>query len=305
LFRIFYSVNNEKLQRELFGLSFKNPIGLAAGFDKNAQVFNEFSCLGFGFIEIGTVTPLAQSGNSKPRLFRLPNDKALINRMGFNNDGVDVIVRRLKNKYTDVIVGGNIGKNKLTPNQSADSDYIKCFEKIAPHVDYLVLNISSPNTPDLVKLQKKSYLNQLLLKIQKINKSKYNKPILIKISPDLSFSEIDIILELIKLHHISGVITTNTSSKREGLITNERIIESYGLGGLSGRPLKNKSKKIVSYIHSKTEGSLPIIAAGGIMSPDDAIEMIDAGASLIQIYTALVYNGPSIVKSMNMSLLKS
>lgn len=301
--RFFYLVKNPKLERKLFGLSFKTPIGLAAGFDKNAKYYNELASLGFGFVEIGTVTPLPQSGNMKPRLFRLQEDYALINRMGFNNDGVDVIVQRLRNKYTDIIIGGNIGKNKVTPNANANNDYINCFHKIAPHVDYLVLNVSSPNTPNLTELQNKTYLNRLLLDIQKINKNKYDKPVLIKISPDLSFERIDEVLQLIEQHNIAGIITTNTSSNRDGLINAKEEIQEHG--GLSGKPLKNKSKEIVAYVSNKTKGRLPIIAVGGIINSHDAIEMFNAGASLVQIYTGLVYNGPSIVRDMNKHILET
>jgi len=302
--RNFYCVNNKKLSQEVFGLHFKNPIGLAAGFDKNAEVFNEFNSFGFGFVEIGTVTPIAQSGNDKPRLFRVTKDKALINRMGFNNDGVEKIVKRLKNKSTNIIVGGNIGKNKITPNDIASEDYIKCFKKIASHVDYLVLNISSPNTPGLVQLQNKSYLYHLLSVIQELNFKTYKKPILIKISPDLSFIQIDEILDLINEFKISGIIATNTSSFRHSLNTSKKIINKIGHGGLSGRPIYKKSREIVAYISKKTNRSLPIIAVGGIMSPDDAVDMIRAGASLIQIYTGFIYAGPSIVRKINKKILK-
>jgi len=300
-----YCINNRRLERNIFGLNFKNPVGLAAGFDKNAEVFNEFSSFGFGFIEIGTVTPLAQSGNDKPRLFRLPNDNALINRMGFNNDGIELIVKRLKKKYTDVIIGGNIGKNKITPNEIAHQDYLACFKQIALHVDYVVLNISSPNTPGLRQLQNKKYLEKLLSDIQKHNQRDFRKPILIKISPDLNYPQIDEILELIDQFNISGIIATNTSSKRVMLKSESKYLDKIGNGGLSGAPLKNKSKKIISYIHSKRGKSLPIIAVGGIMNGSDALEFINAGASLVQLYTGFIYNGPSIVKNINKELLRT
>ena len=300
----FYCVEDVRLERNVFGLSFKNPVGLAAGFDKNANIFNEFSALGFGFIEIGTVTPLPQSGNKKPRLFRLKNDQALINRMGFNNDGIDAIVKRLKEKNTNIILGGNIGRNKVTSNDMAANDYLICLEKIAPYVDYLVLNISSPNTPNLVELQKQSSLSILLEKVQAVNLKKYNKPILIKISPDLSFKQIDEVLVLIKKFHISGIIATNTSSKRLNLVTNQELIEKKGPGGLSGKPIHSRAKEIVSYIFQKTSGNLPIIAVGGIMNANHAIDMLNAGASLVQIYTGFVYNGPSIVKDINSKILE-
>jgi dihydroorotate dehydrogenase len=305
VFEFFYCLSDKKLERNFFGLSFKNPVGLAAGFDKNAKVFNEFASFGFGFVEIGTVTPTAQSGNPKPRLFRLKKDQALVNRMGFNNDGIDRVVKRLKNKYANIIVGGNIGKNKSTPNASATSDYIKCFNKIAPYVDYVVLNVSSPNTPDLVELQNKLYLKDLLSKVQEVNKRKYNKPILVKISPDLSFSQIDEVLELVHEFKISGIIATNTSSKRDHLSTSKKTIDKIGVGGLSGRPIYNKSKKVVTHIKNKTRGKLPIIAVGGILTKKDAVDMLNVGASLVQIYTGFIYSGPSLVKEINKELLKS
>ena len=277
--KFFYSLEDSRLEKKIFGVSFKNPVGLAAGFDKNAKIFNEFSSFGFGFIEIGTVTPLPQLGNPKPRLFRLRQDHAIINRMGFNNDGVEKIVKRLKKRYTDIIIGGNIGKNKNTSNEQAASDYIKCLKKIAPYVDYLVLNVSSPNTPGLVDLQKRTGLKSLLLAVQEVNKKEYNKPILIKISPDLNFVQIDHILDLVKEFQISGIIATNTSSKREELSTPKSIVEEKGLGGLSGKPIFERSKKIVEYIHQKSSGDVPIIAVGGIMNADDALAMLNAGAS--------------------------
>lgn len=299
----FYSLENKKLKRDLFGISFKNPVGLAAGFDKNAELFNELASFGFGFIEIGTVTPMPQKGNPKPRLFRLKKDKALINRMGFNNDGIDVIVKRIRNRYADIVLGGNIGKNKLTANDIASSDYKKCLKQIAPYVDYLVLNISSPNTPNLVELQNKKDLSLLLSEVQALNKTKYNKPILIKISPDLSFMQIDHIIELVYEFDIAGIIATNTSSSREDLTTSSDLVLQKGLGGLSGKPIYKKSKQIVSYISQKTSGKIPIIAVGGIMTAQDAIDMFNAGASLVQIYTGFIYSGPSIIRDINSHLL--
>jgi len=296
-------VKDERLERQLFGLKFKNPVGLAAGFDKNAKMFNELSAFGFGFIEIGTVTPVPQLGNKKPRLFRLKKDQALINRMGFNNDGVDVIVQRIKKRYGDIVLGGNIGKNKITSNKLAFSDYQKCLDKIAPYVDYLVLNISSPNTPNLIKLQNKPELTELLSAVQTLNRKKYNKPILVKISPDLSFEQIDEILELVHEFHIAGVIATNTSSKRDNLKTSKHTINKQGEGGLSGKPIYLKSKQIVSYIHKKSDGKIPIIATGGIMDSSDAVEMLNAGASLVQLYTGFIYNGPSIARNINKKIL--
>ena len=305
LFCFLYCIKGKGLERNVFGLHFKNPVGLAAGFDKNAKVYNEFSAFGFGFIEIGTVTPVAQSGNDKPRLFRLPSDNALINRMGFNNDGIETIVKRLKNKHTDIIIGGNIGKNKITPNEFANQDYIKCFKKIALHVDYIVLNISSPNTPGLRELQNKDYLEKLLSDIQALNQKDYKKPILVKISPDLSLAQIDEILELVDKFKISGLIATNTSSRRDMLKSDSILVDQIGSGGVSGKPLKQKSKEIISYINSKKGDTLPIIAVGGIMSGRDAVDLLNAGASLVQIYTGFVYNGPSIVKDINRDLLRT
>ena len=298
-----YSIDSPRLKKDVFGLLFKNPVGLAAGFDKNAKVFNEFASFGFGFIEIGTVTPKPQLGQVKPRLFRLIKDNAIINRMGFNNDGVDVIVKRLRKRNTNIIIGGNIGKNKITPNNSAVDDYIKCFDLIAPHVDYLVLNVSSPNTPNLRDLQKKDDLKILLTQIQNLNKLKYNKPVLIKISPDLTFTQIDEIILLVKEYDISGLITTNTTSSRHSLITNQDVVSDLGSGGLSGKPLYARSKEIVSYIHQKSNGNIPIIAVGGVMSADDAIGLLNAGASLIQVYTGFVYKGPTLIKEINQRLL--
>jgi len=298
-----YSIDSPRLKKDVFGLLFKNPVGLAAGFDKNAKVFNEFASFGFGFIEIGTVTPKPQLGQVKPRLFRLIKDNAIINRMGFNNDGVDVIVKRLRKRNTNIIIGGNIGKNKITPNNSAVDDYIKCFDLIAPHVDYLVLNVSSPNTPNLRDLQKKDDLKILLTQIQNLNKLKYNKPVLIKISPDLTFAQIDEIILLVKEYDISGLITTNTTSSRHSLITNQDVVSDLGSGGLSGKPLYTRSKEIVSYIHQKSNGNIPIIAVGGVMSADDAIGLLNAGASLIQVYTGFVYKGPTLIKEINQRLL--
>jgi dihydroorotate dehydrogenase len=291
------------LQKSLFGLVFKNPVGLAAGFDKNANVFNEFESFGFGFIEIGTVTPMPQYGNQKPRLFRLKMDNALINRMGFNNDGIEKIVKRLKNKKTNIIIGGNIGKNKITPNEAASSDYKDCLQKIAPHVDYLVLNISSPNTPGLVELQNKKGLKSLLSVVQEINQKEFNKPLLIKISPDLTLKQIDHILTLVKEYNIAGIIATNTSSNRDNLTTRLSYIDQVGAGGLSGRPLFVKSKKVVSYISKKTSGQLPIIAVGGISCANDALEMFNSGASLVQVYTGFIYKGPSLVRDIKKKLL--
>lgn len=293
-----YTYHDASLERELFGLKFKNPVGLAAGFDKNAAYIDELSCLGFGFIEIGTVTPRPQEGNEKPRLFRLPDDAAIINRMGFNNLGMVAIVNNLKNRNSNIIIGGNIGKNKDTSNEHADEDYILCFKALFDYVDYFVINVSSPNTPNLRELQEKDALRNLLFRIQNINLSYPKpKPLLLKIAPDLSFSQIDDVLDILAELKFAGIVATNTSLDRS-LISSEKEVEKIGAGGLSGKPLKNRATEIVKYIHQKTKGSLPIIAVGGIFTAADAKEKLDAGASLVQIYTGFIYEGPTIVKKI-------
>ncbi len=294
------------LKRELFGLTFENPVGLAAGFDKNAEVFGALAAFGFGFIEIGTVTPLAQAGNTKPRLFRLKKDKALINRMGFNNKGLKNAVKNLKKRNKKIIIGGNIGKNTNTPNDKANEDYFKCFNELFPYVDYFTVNVSCPNISDLHKLQDKNSLLELLSGIQKINKSKQKpKPVLLKISPDLTFSQIDETLETIQKTKIDGIVAVNTTSKRYSLSYSEDKFEKIGNGGLSGKPLNDRSTAIIRYISEKTEGKLPIIGVGGIMNKYDALEKLNAGASLVQVYTGFIYEGPSLVKKINKLILKS
>jgi dihydroorotate dehydrogenase len=300
-----FQVQHPNLKRTLFGIEFPNPVGLAAGFDKNAVLFNELACFGFGFIEIGTLTPLAQPGNPAPRLFRLPKDAALINRMGFNNDGVDVAIDKLKKKKSSIIIGGNIGKNKITPNENAHEDYIIGFEKLFPYVDYFVVNVSSPNTPNLRDLQEKEPLTHLLNKLQeKNNQYSKRKPILLKIAPDLTDSQLDDIIEIIGTTKIDGVIATNTTISRENLSTSSKVIDDIGSGGLSGKPVRDKSTYVIKYLHEKSNGNFPIIGVGGIMSPEDAIEKIKAGASLIQLYTGFIYEGPSLVKNINRAILK-
>lgn len=302
----FYSTENQKLERELFGIKFKNPIGLAAGFDKDAKLIDELACLGFGFIEIGTLTPEPQVGNDKPRLFRLPEDQGMINRMGFNNEGVLAAVERLRKRKSKIIVGGNIGKNKITPNDKAVADYNYCFEALYPYVDYFVVNVSSPNTPGLRELQEKEPLRNLLLHVKKLSGLKEkSKPVLLKIAPDLTTSQLDGIIEILLSTKTDGVIATNTTISRERLATSAEIISSIGNGGLSGKPLSKKSTEVISYLRSKLGKNYPIIGVGGIMSPDDALEKIKAGADLIQIYTGFIYEGPGFAKRLCKTLLKS
>ena len=304
IIRAVFNIEDQRLEREVFGLKFKNPVGLAAGFDKNAELIDDFSNLGFGFIEIGTLTPKGQPGNPQPRLFRLPKDEALINRMGFNNDGVDAAVERLKNRKSDILVGGNIGKNKVTPNENALDDYLICFEKLYDHVDYFVVNVSSPNTPGLRDLQEKDPLMKLLKALQDANKKKeVQKPILLKIAPDLSESQLDDIIEITQTLDLDGLIVSNTTINRSGLKTSTKKVESIGAGGLSGKPVFNKSNEVLKYIRRHLP-LVHIIAVGGIHSAQDAVEKIKAGANLVQIYTGLVYEGPALIKRINKELLK-
>ena len=295
-----YSVDNKKLSKKLFGIEFKNPVGLAAGFDKNAKLYNELSRFGFGFIEIGTVTPIAQAGNPKKRLFRLTNDQGIINRMGFNNDGMHKIASRLK-KNKNILIGGNIGKNKATPNDKAVNDYLLCFNYLFDFVDYFVINVSSPNTPNLRELQNTNFLRVILDSLNKENlKKSKTKPILIKISPDLSKENLLEIVDLAISLKIDGIIATNTTINRDNL-TSKNINES---GGLSGKPLANKSNEVIRFISDKSNGKIPIIGVGGIHSAKDAIDKIKAGADLVQIYTGFIYEGPSLIKSINKALVE-
>jgi dihydroorotate dehydrogenase len=304
LIKQYYSVKNNKLHRQVFGLKFQNPVGLAAGFDKNASFYNDFSNLGFGFIEIGTITPKPQDGNPKPRLFRLISDEAIINRMGFNNGGIDLAIENLKKRNTDIIIGGNIGKNKATANEDADSDYLACFQELFPYVDYFVVNVSSPNTPNLRELQEKEPLQRLLLKLKKENfKQNKQKPILLKIAPDLSLEQLDDVLEVVTVCDLDGIVATNTTIDRSNLRASKEDLDRIGAGGLSGKPLTQKATEIIRYIHEKTNGKIPIIGVGGIHSAEDAIEKINAGASLVQLYTGFVYQGPLLVKKINKALL--
>ena len=294
---------------KIFGLTFRNHIGLAAGFDKNAKYLRELEILGFGFVEIGTVTPIAQDGNPRPRLFRLPKDKAIINRMGFNNDGVEKVAERLKkyklknfkNKNTDypLIVGGNIGKNKNTPNENAWKDYEICFNALHELVDYFVVNVSSPNTPGLRDLQQKESLRKILTHLQELNESKdLAKPILLKIAPDLSPEDLDDVIDLAMEIKLDGLVAANTTITRKNLLTNDKEIEEIGNGGLSGKPLNEKNNRITNHIFIKTNGSVPIISSGGIFTALDAKEKLDRGASLVQIWTGFIYEGPGIVKKI-------
>lgn len=299
LIRVLFHIKHPKLEREVFGLKFPNPVGLAAGFDKNAVLFKQLSNFGFGFIEIGTLTPKSQVGNPKKRLFRLKDDEAIINRMGFNNCGVEDAVKRLK-KNTNVLIGGNIGKNKITPNEKAVNDYVYCFNALFNYVDYFVVNVSSPNTPNLRSLQEKRPLTRLLDKLNTLNNEKSSpKPILLKIAPDLSDSQLDDIIEIVISTKIGGVIATNTTLSREGMQSKNKT----EAGGLSGKPLNRRSTEVIRYLTNKSNNAFPIIGVGGIHSPEDAIEKIKAGASLVQLYTGFVYEGPSIIKRINKFLL--
>jgi dihydroorotate dehydrogenase len=305
LVRKMYVIKNERLKTSFLGLEFDNPIGFAAGFDKNAEVYNQFSNFGFSFIEIGTVTPIAQPGNPKPRSFRIPIDSGLINRMGFNNKGVDFAVEKLKNKKHKVIVGGNIGKNTATANNDALNDYIVCFEKLYDHADYFVVNLSCPNIKDLRKLQDKDSTINILNKLTAIRAEKsLRKPILLKISPDLNNSQLDDVVETFKLTGIDGVVATNTTISRENLLTDTKRVEEIANGGLSGKPLTKRSTEIIQYLTVKSNGTIPIIGVGGIMTVQDAIDKLNAGATLIQVYTGFIYEGPGFVKQINKTLLK-
>ncbi len=305
LIKNMYCVKDKSLERTLWGIKFPNPIGLAAGFDKDAAYTDALACLGFGFIEIGTVTPLAQPGNDAPRLFRLPEDKALINRMGFNNKGVQNAVKNLKRRKEKIIIGGNIGKNKLTPNEEAFLDYEKCFKELYDVVDYFVVNVSSPNTPGLRELQDKEPLMKILNNVEKMNKDMGKpKPILLKIAPDLSNEQLDDIIIIIKSTGIAGLVATNTTIDRSGLNTGKNRIETIGPGGLSGKPLHNRAVEVVRYLHENSRAGFPIIAVGGIFTADDAKDMLDAGADLIQVYTGFIYEGPAIARNICRGIVK-
>lgn len=289
---------------EVFGIKFHNKVGLAAGFDKNAKYLNVMKSLGFGHVEIGTVTPLAQPGNDTPRLFRLVKDQAIINRMGFNNDGADVIVERLKKRPMNLIVGGNIGKNKITPNENAIKDYEICFNKLYPYVDYFTVNVSSPNTPGLRELQDKKPLMEILnslvnIRKQKIENNEKSLPILLKIAPDLTNEQLDDIVSLTLETKIDGIVATNTTISREGLITATEEINKIGSGGLSGKPVKRKSDEVLAYLNNKFEGKIPLIGVGGIFNKKDAEDKFTNGARLVQLYSGFIYQGPSLIKQIN------
>jgi dihydroorotate dehydrogenase len=294
-----FTVSDPKLETTLWGIKFPNPVGLAAGFDKDARYTDALACLGFGFIEIGTVTPRPQPGNPKPRLFRLPADGAVINRMGFNNGGASVAAQRLRSRKENVIIGGNIGKNKDTPNENALADYEASFRELYEVADYFVVNVSSPNTPGLRALQDKEPLMHLLNRLQELNQQLGSgKPLLLKIAPDLTNEQLDDIIEIVNTTKIAGIVATNTTISREGLHTPTAEVEAMGAGGLSGRPLRERATEVIRYLHEHSKGSFPIIAVGGIFTAADAQEKLDAGASLVQVYTGFIYEGPAIVKNI-------
>ncbi|WP_149304846.1 quinone-dependent dihydroorotate dehydrogenase [Pareuzebyella sediminis] len=307
IFKGIYTIEDKRLAREVFGIKFKNPVGLAAGFDKDAKLFNELSDFGFGFIEIGTLTPKPQKGNPKKRLFRLKPDAAIINRMGFNNQGVFDAVDRLKKPHK-VLIGGNIGKNKVTPNEEAVKDYLICFDTLFPYVDYFVVNVSSPNTPGLRELQDREPLTALLneLKIENTELATKGaveeKPILLKIAPDLTEEQLLDIIQIIETTKIDGVIATNTTISRSNLISDCFLVEE--IGGLSGKPLTTRSTEVIRFLSERSNKSFPIIGVGGIHSPEDAIEKLNAGADLVQVYTGFIYEGPSLIKRINKAILE-
>nr|AOE06916.1 dihydroorotate dehydrogenase [uncultured bacterium] len=304
LIRSLFHVNHPNLERELFGLKFKNPVGLAAGFDKNALLYNELAHFGFGFIEVGTVTPKAQEGNPKKRLFRLKADNGLINRMGFNNAGLEALIARLKKNKNKVIIGGNIGKNNQTSADQYTDDYAQCFKALHPYVDYFVLNVSCPNVGSHAKLTDKDYLTELITEIKHLNSEfDIQKPILLKIAPDLNQLQLDEIITLVSETKIAGVIACNTSISRVGLKTPKTVLETIGMGGLSGQPIKSKSTEVIRYLSQKSQKAFSIIGVGGIHSAQDALEKIEAGADLVQIYTGFVYEGPALIKRINKALI--
>jgi dihydroorotate dehydrogenase len=306
LFRSLYQVTDKRLERQVFGLTFPNPVGLAAGFDKEAKLYNELSNFGFGFIEIGTITPKAQIGNPKKRLFRLKEDHAIINRMGFNNQGLEAAIENLKHKRSNLIVGGNIGKNTDTNPDDYTADYEECFKALHPYVDYFVVNVSCPNVGSHAKLQDKDYLLELLGTLKNLNtKETVQKPIVLKIAPDLNTEQLDEIIEVVAQTQIDGVIASNTSISREGLKTSKETLDAIGNGGVSGKPVADKSTAVIKYLSEHSNKAFPIIGVGGIHSAQDALEKITAGATLVQVYTGFIYEGPQLVKDINKAILKS
>ena len=306
VFRNLYQVKNKKLERNLFGLTFANPVGLAAGFDKNAVLYNELANFGFGFIEIGTVTPKGQLGNPKKRLFRLKDDQGIINRMGFNNDGVEEAIKNLKKNKHKVIIGGNIGKNTETKLEDYTQDYLDVFKELHSFVDYFVLNVSCPNVGSHAKLSDKDYLLELITECQSQNNLfKIKKPILLKIAPDLNNSQLDEIIELVEETKIDGVIASNTSTTRDNLNASKERLQEIGNGGVSGQPIKDQSTRVIKYLADTSNKSFPIIGVGGIHSAEDAIEKLNAGADLVQVYTGFIYEGPGLIKRINKALLKN
>lgn len=305
LLRSLCTYRHPLLERKLLGLTFPNPVGLAAGFDKDAKCIDELSCLGFGFIEIGTLTPKGQPGNERPRLFRLPADEALINRMGFNNEGVEPALARLRRRKSKVIVGGNIGRNKVTPNEGAEEDYVRCMEALYPYVDYFVVNVSSPNTPGLRALQEKEPLRKLMDRVKAVSRSKEKvKPVLLKIAPDLTREQLDDLVEILKVTGTDGVIATNTTVSRDGLKTPGAEVSAMGAGGLSGKPLRERSTEVIRYLRRQLGPDYPIIGVGGIMTPEDAVEKLEAGADLVQVYTGFVYEGPGFASEVCRGVLR-
>ncbi len=304
LVRKSFTINDTRLERKVFGLTFSNPVGLAAGFDKNATFYNEFASFGFSFIEIGTVTPKGQPGNPKPRLFRLPSSKGVINRMGFNNNGAEEAVKNLKKRKTNIIIGGNLGKNTNTPNDCAVDDYVTTFNALYDYVDYFVVNVSCPNISNLHKLQDKDSLMLILNSVlAERTKKAVTKPVLLKISPDLNFNQIDEVIDILLETKLDGVVATNTTTGRYNLNESEEKVTQIGNGGMSGLPLRDRSTEVIRYISQKTGGKIPIIGVGGILSAQDALDKIDAGASLVQIYSGFIYEGPILVKKINKALL--
>lgn len=301
-----FTVNHATLKRKVMGLEFDNPIGIAAGFDKDARLFKELETFGFGFVEIGTVTPMPQGGNPKPRLFRLPDDEALVNRMGFNNEGAMAAAQRLSGRKPSLVIGGNIGKNKLTPNENAADDYIKCVQILHRFVDYFVVNVSSPNTPGLRELQDKEPLKKILSAVMsEMEKFQVKKPVCLKIAPDLTNTQLDEIIEIVLECGLAGIIATNTTISREGLNTPEFKLAEAGTGGLSGKPLKKRSTEVIRYLAEKGKGKYAIIGVGGIFTPEDVKEKLAAGADLVQVYTGFIYEGPGIAKTINRGLSQS